>query len=55
LALPLFPSGARAQTPAGEAGGAPMLPVRSPGLEHLGLTVPDPEAAAKFYGRSSRF
>jgi len=25
--------------------------VRSPGLEHLGLTVPEPEAAAKFYGR----
>jgi catechol 2,3-dioxygenase-like lactoylglutathione lyase family enzyme len=28
-----------------------MFPVRSPGLEHLGLTVPDPEAAARFYGR----
>jgi catechol 2,3-dioxygenase-like lactoylglutathione lyase family enzyme len=52
FALPLFAPTAHAQqTPAGDAGGAPMLPVRSPGLEHLGLTVPDPEAAAKFYGR----
>jgi catechol 2,3-dioxygenase-like lactoylglutathione lyase family enzyme len=49
--LPIFEATARAQTPAGDAGGAPMLPVRSPGLEHLGFTVPDPEAAAKFYGR----
>jgi catechol 2,3-dioxygenase-like lactoylglutathione lyase family enzyme len=41
-----------AQAPAAqEADGPPMLPLRSPGLEHLGLTVPDPEAAAKFYGR----
>jgi len=52
LALPLIDVAARAQAPAAREGaGAPMLPVRSPGLEHLGLTVPDPEAAAKFYGR----
>ena len=34
--------------------GAPQgaeLPLRTPGLEHIGLTVPDPEATAKFYGR----
>jgi glyoxalase/bleomycin resistance protein/dioxygenase superfamily protein len=51
FALPLFAATVHTQTPVGDAGGAPMLPVRSPGLEHLGLTVPDPEAAAKFYGR----
>src|SRR5262245_36265455 len=27
------------------------LPLKTTGLEHVGLTVPDPEAAAKFYGR----
>src|SRR5215468_4647369 len=27
------------------------LPLNSPGLEHIGLTVTDPEEAAKFYGR----
>jgi len=27
------------------------LPLKSPGLEHLGITVPDPEASARFYGR----
>jgi glyoxylase I family protein len=48
LAAPVLDASARAQTPAGSG---PMLPVRSPGLEHLGLTVPDPEGAAKFYGR----
>lgn len=40
LTLPLLKSAALAQ-----------LPLRTPGLEHIGLTVPDPEAAAKFYGR----
>ncbi|HYR91335.1 MAG TPA: VOC family protein [Terriglobia bacterium] len=30
---------------------ASELPLRTPGLEHLGLTVPDPKAAADFYGR----
>jgi catechol 2,3-dioxygenase-like lactoylglutathione lyase family enzyme len=29
----------------------PLLPLRTSGLEHIGITVPDPEAAAKFYGR----
>jgi len=52
LALPIVNPSALAQAPAAqEAAGPPMLPLRSPGLEHLGLTVPDPEAAAKFYGR----
>ena len=27
------------------------LPIHTTGIEHFGLTVPDPEAAAKFYGR----
>jgi len=27
------------------------LPLHTPGLEHIGMTVPDPEATAKFYGR----
>ncbi len=27
------------------------LPLHTTGIEHFGLTVPDPEAAAKFYGR----
>jgi catechol 2,3-dioxygenase-like lactoylglutathione lyase family enzyme len=27
------------------------LPLRTSGLEHFGLTVPDPEASARFYGR----
>jgi catechol 2,3-dioxygenase-like lactoylglutathione lyase family enzyme len=35
---------------AGESTGA-MLPLRTPGLDHLGLTVPDPKAAADFYGK----
>src|SRR5262249_47700566 len=26
-------------------------PHKTTGLEHMGLTVPDPEAAARFYGR----
>ena len=52
LALLMVDLSVLAQAPAAqEAAGPPMLPLRSPGLEHLGLTVPDPEAAAKFYGR----
>jgi catechol 2,3-dioxygenase-like lactoylglutathione lyase family enzyme len=48
----MFASHAQAQAPATQqAAGPPMFPVRSPGIDHLGLTVPDPEAAAKFYGR----
>ncbi len=27
------------------------LPLQTTGIEHFGLTVPDPEATAKFYGR----
>jgi catechol 2,3-dioxygenase-like lactoylglutathione lyase family enzyme len=27
------------------------LPLHTPGLEHIGMTVPDQEATAKFYGR----
>ncbi len=27
------------------------LPLNTPGLEHVGLTVPNPEETAKFYGR----
>src|SRR5262249_20847986 len=29
----------------------PQLPLRTSGLDHMGMTVPDQEAAAKFYGR----
>jgi catechol 2,3-dioxygenase-like lactoylglutathione lyase family enzyme len=38
------PAGARTPQRSG-------LPLNSPGLEHIGLTVTDPEEAAKFYGR----
>jgi catechol 2,3-dioxygenase-like lactoylglutathione lyase family enzyme len=34
-----------------DAAEATPLPLNTTGLEHIGLTVPDPEAAAKFYGR----
>jgi catechol 2,3-dioxygenase-like lactoylglutathione lyase family enzyme len=30
---------------------APLLPLQTTGLEHLGMTVPDQKAAAEFYGR----
>jgi catechol 2,3-dioxygenase-like lactoylglutathione lyase family enzyme len=30
---------------------SPGLPLRNTGLEHYGLTVPDSEAAARFYGK----
>src|SRR3954471_21501582 len=33
------------------ASGGATLPLRSPGLDHFGMTVPDPKAAADFYGR----
>jgi catechol 2,3-dioxygenase-like lactoylglutathione lyase family enzyme len=29
----------------------PQLPLHTGGLEHIGMTVPDQEASAKFYGR----
>jgi catechol 2,3-dioxygenase-like lactoylglutathione lyase family enzyme len=28
----------------------PVLPLKTTGLEHIGVTVPNPEASAKFYG-----
>jgi catechol 2,3-dioxygenase-like lactoylglutathione lyase family enzyme len=31
--------------------GSPLLPLQAVGLEHLGMTVPDPKTAAEFYGR----
>src|SRR5215813_13215771 len=36
---------------AGRTAQSSGLPLNSPGLEHIGLTVTDPEEAAKFYGR----
>jgi catechol 2,3-dioxygenase-like lactoylglutathione lyase family enzyme len=29
----------------------PVLPLKTTGLEHIGVTVPNPEASAKFYGQ----
>ena len=29
----------------------PVLPLKTTGLEHMGFTVPNPEASAKFYGQ----
>jgi len=29
----------------------PVLPIKTSGLEHIGVTVPNPEASAKFYGK----
>ena len=29
----------------------PALPLKTTGLEHIGVTVPNPEASAKFYGK----
>jgi len=40
-----FAGRAIAQTPAA------LLPLRTTGLEHLGMTVPDQKASAEFYGR----
>jgi catechol 2,3-dioxygenase-like lactoylglutathione lyase family enzyme len=36
---------------ASDAAEAAPLPLDTTGLEHIGFTVPDPEATAKFYGR----
>ncbi len=36
---------------AADAAEAAPLPLDTTGLEHMGFTVPDPEATAKFYGR----
>jgi catechol 2,3-dioxygenase-like lactoylglutathione lyase family enzyme len=44
----------RGQAPGGRGGNAapagPQLPLRTTGLEHFGLTVPDVEKAGRFYG-----
>jgi catechol 2,3-dioxygenase-like lactoylglutathione lyase family enzyme len=34
-----------------DAARADGLPINTTGIEHFGMTVPDPEATAKFYGR----
>ncbi len=36
---------------AGSVAGASELPIKTSGLEHIGMQVPDQEATAKFYGR----
>src|SRR5712671_5196430 len=51
LTWPLWQRAAGAQTPAPASPSGATLPLRTPGLEHLGMTVPDPKAAADFYGR----
>jgi catechol 2,3-dioxygenase-like lactoylglutathione lyase family enzyme len=38
-------------TAANAAADSSPLPIDTSGLEHIGITVPDPEASAKFYGR----
>lgn len=47
---PWLPALSRAQGAATPAG-ASQLPIRTTGLEHLGMVVPDVAAAGKFYGR----
>jgi len=37
--------------PAGASAQDSSLPLKTPGLEHIGLTVTNPEETAKFYGR----
>ena len=49
-ALKLFGAGAAAWI-AGTAAQASELPIKTSGLEHIGMQVPDQEATAKFYGR----
>jgi catechol 2,3-dioxygenase-like lactoylglutathione lyase family enzyme len=51
LTWPLWQRAAGAQAPAPSSPSGAALPLRTPGLEHLGLTVPDPKAAADFYGK----
>jgi len=48
--LKWFGAGAATWMAAGLAG-ASELPIKTSGLEHIGMQVPDQEAAAKFYGR----
>lgn len=54
-ALPLFGSAWRAQDRGGGRGqpaaaAGPQLPLRTTGLEHFGMVVPDVEKAGRFYG-----
>src|SRR5262249_5293534 len=52
-AMPLLGSGAQAQGGRGQRGEAPagpQLPLRTTGLEHFGMIVPDVEKAGRFYG-----
>jgi catechol 2,3-dioxygenase-like lactoylglutathione lyase family enzyme len=48
--LKLFGAGGAAWL-AGKVAQASELPIRTSGLEHISMQVPDQEAAAKFYGR----
>jgi catechol 2,3-dioxygenase-like lactoylglutathione lyase family enzyme len=48
--LKLFGAGAATWIASGIAR-ASELPIKTSGLEHIGMQVPDQEAAAKFYGR----
>jgi catechol 2,3-dioxygenase-like lactoylglutathione lyase family enzyme len=45
------PASAAASSTAPAATGAPQLPLKTTGLEHMGTVVPDVAAAGKFYGR----
>src|SRR5262247_3616892 len=52
-AMPLLASAAEAQGGRGQRGEAPagpQLPLRTTGLEHFGMIVPDVEKAGRFYG-----
>ena len=54
-ALPLWASTTPAQVQGARGGAAgapagPQLPLRTTGLEHFGMVVPDVEKAGRFYG-----
>src|SRR5262245_27964929 len=49
-ALQLLGAGGAAWIAGGSAQGS-ELPIKTSGLEHIGMQVPDQDAAAKFYGR----
>jgi catechol 2,3-dioxygenase-like lactoylglutathione lyase family enzyme len=52
-AMPLLGSAAQSQGARGQRGDAPagpQLPLRTTGLEHFGMVVPDVEKAGRFYG-----
>lgn len=44
-------AGAAGLLAAADSPAAGPLPLNTTGLEHIGFTVPDPEASARFYGR----